>query len=149
MYEQVSDIDYFRTLVADPERIPLLEAAASLGKDAQPDLDLQEVLSNVDVQARDAGILLKIMKTNPSDPIRDLHLWMPDYNDAAIVRESWQPGSKFSPFHPLFKERLAPFSTLRFVDWTATNWTTPHTWTERTTFNHVRQSGDKNGKKRT
>jgi len=52
MYEQVSDLDYFRTLVADPEHIPLLEAAASLGKDAQPELDLQEVLSCVDVQAQ-------------------------------------------------------------------------------------------------
>jgi len=52
MYEQVSDLDYFKTLVADPENIPLLEAAASLGTDAQPGLDLQEVLSSVDMQAQ-------------------------------------------------------------------------------------------------
>ncbi|MFK7963853.1 MAG: SirB1 family protein [Burkholderiaceae bacterium] len=52
MYEQVSDLDYFKTLVADPDGIPLLEAAASLGVDAQPELDLQEVLSSVDVQAQ-------------------------------------------------------------------------------------------------
>ena len=102
--------------------------------------------ANVDVRARDAGILLKITETNPKDPIRDLHLWMPDHGDVELARKPWKPGAKFSPFHPLFKERLAPFSTLRFVDWTATNWTTAHTWKERTTYKHVRQSGDKNGK---
>lgn len=102
--------------------------------------------ANVDVKARDAGILLKIVETNPSNPIRDLHLWMPEYNGADLVRKAWHPDAEFSPFHPLFKERLAPFSTLRFVDWTATNWTTPHTWADRTTVKHVRQSGDKNGK---
>jgi regulator of sirC expression with transglutaminase-like and TPR domain len=52
MYDQVSDLTYFRTLVADPQKIPLLEAAASLAQDEYPGLDLEEVLSSVDVLAR-------------------------------------------------------------------------------------------------
>jgi regulator of sirC expression with transglutaminase-like and TPR domain len=43
-----SGMDYFRLLVADPEAIPLFEAAASIAMDADPTLDLQEVLSQFD-----------------------------------------------------------------------------------------------------
>ena len=48
MYEPIPDLAYFRLLVADPAEIPLLEAAASLGVDAYPDLDIQATLSRVD-----------------------------------------------------------------------------------------------------
>ncbi len=49
MYEQVSDLAYFRILVGDSTAIPLLETAASLAQDEYPGLDLEEVLSSVDV----------------------------------------------------------------------------------------------------
>ena len=100
--------------------------------------------ADVRVTPKHSGILLKIVAMNPADPIRDLHLWFPE--DDNINRTPWKVGDPHSPFHPLFKERLKPFSTLRLVDWTATNWTEPHSWQERTTPAHVRQSGDKNGK---
>src|SRR5262249_685365 len=32
-----------------------------------------------------------------------------------FVGQVWHPGASFSPFHPLFRERLAPFRTLRFM----------------------------------
>ena len=48
MYDQVTTLDYFRTLVADAARTPLFEAAASIAQDEHPELDLQSVLSSVD-----------------------------------------------------------------------------------------------------
>ena len=48
MHEPITDLAYFQTLVADPEQLPLLEAAASLAQDEHPRLDLQHVLSGVD-----------------------------------------------------------------------------------------------------
>jgi regulator of sirC expression with transglutaminase-like and TPR domain len=41
-------LDYFASLVADDDSIPLLEAAASIAQDEYPDLDVQQVLGDVD-----------------------------------------------------------------------------------------------------
>lgn len=43
-----STLDYFATLVAQDEGFPLLEAAAALGHDDDPQLDVQSVLDRVD-----------------------------------------------------------------------------------------------------
>jgi len=43
-----SVLDYFATLVADDESLPLTEAAVSLAQDAYPDLDLEAVLAELD-----------------------------------------------------------------------------------------------------
>jgi hypothetical protein len=40
---------------------------------------------------------------------------MPDYNGQSFVGQVWHPGANFSPFHPLFLQRLQPFGTLRFM----------------------------------
>jgi hypothetical protein len=50
-----------------------------------------------------------------ADPIRNVHVWMPDYQGQSFVGQVWQPGASFSPFHPLFLQRLKPFTTLRFM----------------------------------
>ena len=47
-YGPIPPLDYFRLLVQDPDRIPLLEAAAAIALDACPELDLQEVLLTFD-----------------------------------------------------------------------------------------------------
>jgi regulator of sirC expression with transglutaminase-like and TPR domain len=52
MFRPVPPLEYFRMLVDDPSSIPLLEAAASLGLDAHPSLDLQSSLAEVDRMAR-------------------------------------------------------------------------------------------------
>lgn len=101
--------------------------------------------ADVAVTPRDSGILVKIVESDRRDPIRSLELWMPPHAGQALPTESWDANSPFSPFHPLFVQRLAPFNTIRFVDWTATNWSTPHTWEQRTGVRE-RQSGDDNGK---
>ena len=43
-----SALDYFRTLVARDAGLPLLEAAISIAQDAQPQLDIQAVLADVE-----------------------------------------------------------------------------------------------------
>jgi regulator of sirC expression with transglutaminase-like and TPR domain len=52
MYNQVSDLAYFRILVSDAEKIPLFEAAASLAQDEYPRLDLENVLSTLEQLGR-------------------------------------------------------------------------------------------------
>lgn len=51
MYQPITDLDYFQLLISDGDAIPLLEAAASLGLDAYPRMDLQGVLARFDLLA--------------------------------------------------------------------------------------------------
>ncbi|BAN24003.1 SirB1 family protein [Caballeronia insecticola] len=65
-------LDYFSSLMADDESLPLTEAALSLAQDAYPDLDMQAVLAEIDelvVRARrripdDADVKQKIDALN-------------------------------------------------------------------------------------
>ena len=58
---------------------------------------------------------MRIDTLDPARPVRNVHVWMPDYNDQSFAGQVWRPGAGFSPFHPLFRERLAPFHTIRFI----------------------------------
>ncbi|MFM7314781.1 MAG: hypothetical protein ACKO0M_16740, partial [Cyanobium sp.] len=91
------------------------------------------------------GILLTIESTSASDPIRNIHLWMPDFQGQSFSERVWQPGSAFSPFHPLFLERLAPFRTLRFMGMQETNSSDIVHWSDRRTPAAVRQSSGAGG----
>lgn len=71
------------------------------------------VLSNVDL----------------TDPIRDIHVWMPGFEESC------------HSFHPLFLERLRPFSVLRFYPWMRIYSSTGR-WSNRASMNTARQSGD-------
>jgi hypothetical protein len=62
-----------------------------------------------------AGIQMTITSMSSADPIRNIHVWLPDYNGQSFVGQVWQPGANFSPFHPLFLQRLQGFGTLRFM----------------------------------
>ena len=55
------------------------------------------------------GIFLKIKKTNPLNPIRNIR----------VVLDGYQNIYNSVPFHPLFVEKLKPFKTIRFMPWTA------------------------------
>ena len=46
-FDSVSPLDYFASLVQSDEHFPLLEAAASLAQDEEPELDVQHVLDDV------------------------------------------------------------------------------------------------------
>lgn len=97
------------------------------------------------VTPTDSGIYLRIEETSPADPVRGLNVWMPDWNGRSFVGERWQPGAAFSPFHPLFLERLAPFETLRFMGMQETNTSDIVTWSQRRDAADVRQGSGAEG----
>ena len=57
----------------------------------------------------DNGIFIKMKKTNPLNPIRNIR----------VIIDGFQNVYTQVPFHPLFLERLKPFKTIRFMPWTA------------------------------
>ncbi len=71
------------------------------------------------VTPSDNGIYLRIDRSNPSNPVRNIKVWMPGFENAE------------SSFHPLYLERLKPFSVIRFMDWMHTNTTDIVTWSDR------------------
>jgi putative intracellular protease/amidase len=87
----------------------------------------------------DYGIGMRIMATSPADPIRNVHVWLPDYNGQSFVGQVWQPGAGFSPFHPLFLERLAPFHTLRFMQDQAIIPSQVQHWSDRRPYDYATQ----------
>jgi hypothetical protein len=99
------------------------------------------------VQPSNDGIHMKIAGMNAADPVRNVHLWMPDAGGKSFAGQVWTPGASFSPFHPQFLEKLAPFKTIRFMDWGETNLSDITTWSDRRPYDHAtQQSGDfKNG----
>ncbi|HLX01665.1 MAG TPA: tetratricopeptide repeat protein, partial [Trinickia sp.] len=54
-------LDYFSTLVADDDSLPLTEAALSLAQDAYPDFDLQGTLAEID------ELVLRLKRRLPGD----------------------------------------------------------------------------------
>ncbi|MFM8414328.1 MAG: Calx-beta domain-containing protein [Planctomycetota bacterium] len=95
--------------------------------------------ADLEVTPSDAGIALRIDATDPADPVRDIHVWMPDWQGRRFAGERWTPGAAFSPFHPLFLERLAPFDVIRFMGMQETNTSEVVTWADRRTAAAVRQ----------
>jgi hypothetical protein len=97
------------------------------------------------VTPTDDGIYLRIEETSPTDPVRDVNVWMPDWNGRSFVGERWQPGAPFSPFHPLFLERLGPFDTLRFMGMQETNTSEIVSWSQRRDATDSRQGSGPEG----
>ena len=87
----------------------------------------------VEVNPNGQGVFLQIKETNPRNPIRNIRFIMPGFEKTYQTQ----------PFHPLFLKRLAPFGTLRFMDWMATNNSEVVNWRDRTTPNSPRQTGGK------
>ena len=102
-----------------------------------------------------AGIYLGINSLSPSDPVRNIHVWMPDYNGQSFVGQVWQPptsgtgsnagASNVSPFHPLYKERLDDFGIVRFMQAQETNTSDIQTWADRRDANDSRQNSGNGG----
>lgn len=73
-YATPTALDYFASLVADDASLPLLEAAAAIGQDEHPRLDVQAVLAGVDEIAH------KLKRRIPADvvPLQRLR-WLNRY----------------------------------------------------------------------
>ena len=79
------------------------------------------------------GIRLELTRTNPQNPIRNIRLYMPGFDD-----------DEESPrFHPLFVDRLGNFSVLRFMDLQRTNDSQLQRWGQRSRPTDGTQAGPK------
>ncbi|MBM0742478.1 hypothetical protein JOY44_12770 [Phormidium sp. CLA17] len=87
----------------------------------------------VDVTIDGEGVFMKILETNPSNPIRNIRFIMPGFENTYQTQ----------PFHPVFLERLKQFSTVRFMDWAATNNSKIVNWSDRATPNSASQASGK------
>ena len=96
--------------------------------------------ADLQVTPGNGGIYLRIEETSPADPIRGLHVWMPDWQGQSFVGQRWQPGAAASPYHPLFRERLAPFGVIRFMQAQETNTSDIRSWADRRDASDIRQS---------
>ena len=75
----------------------------------------------IEVDARKGPIFLRIVETDPTDYVRDIHVIMPGFED------TWQE----NPFHPLFLARWRGIACIRFMDWMKTNGSELRSWDER------------------
>jgi hypothetical protein len=91
----------------------------------------------LNVTPGNAGIRLTI--TGMQSQITNIHVWMPDYNGQSFVGQVWQPGASFSPFHPLFLQRLSGFTTLRPIHWELGVSSQEVSWSDRRPYNYARQ----------
>ena len=87
----------------------------------------------------DKGIWMTIVETDPADPVRDVRVWMPETGGHTFVKTPWRPGDEWSPFHPLFVERLRGFAVIRFMDWAETNRTPDEEYADRRHVDDARQ----------
>jgi hypothetical protein len=78
-------------------------------------------LMQVDARPTEGPIYLQVVETNPDNPLRNIRFLLPG------TESTYQT----QPFNPVFLEKIAPFSALRFMDWMATNNATISTWSER------------------
>jgi hypothetical protein len=83
----------------------------------------------IDVKPTSAGIYLRIDRSNVADPVRDIRITMPGFENAE------------SPFHPLFLERLEPFGVIRFMDFSRTNDSQLSRWEDRPLPDDSTQAG--------
>jgi hypothetical protein len=110
--------------------------AMVLGTSTTPAGDHRALLQ---VTPGNQGIRLRLTTESTADPLRNFHVWMPDYNGQSFVGQVWQPGANFSPFHPLFLQRLSPFHTLRFMQEEDTITTQVQHWSDRRPWDYETQ----------
>ena len=68
------------------------------------------------------GIVVKIERSNPNDPIRNIR----------VIRPGFEKLYKKLIFHPMFLSQLKPFNTIRYMDFYATNSQKDQDWSNRT-----------------
>jgi len=72
------------------------------------------------VTPSNTGILMRITRSNPSDRVRNIKVWLPGFENAA------------SPFFTDFRDSLEPFDTLKFTEWQRANEGATIEWNNRT-----------------
>jgi regulator of sirC expression with transglutaminase-like and TPR domain len=94
-FEQPTPLEYFAALVADDEHFAQLEAVAAVGQAAEPDLDIQGVLAQVDALA----VRLKqriAADTAPLQRLRYLNRYFfQELGFAGNVNDYYDPGNSY------------------------------------------------------
>jgi hypothetical protein len=75
------------------------------------------------------GIVLKLLQTDPADPVRNIRFFLPNLG----------PASNPSSFNPAYLDYLQGFKVIRFMDWANTNLNDTSDWRERTRTGHATQ----------
>lgn len=81
------------------------------------------VLNVIHTTEMNNGIYYNIIRTNPSNPIRNIR----------IFEERFEKVYDTFPFHPLYIEQMKSYKTFRFMPWSNTEITQPQDWSNRTT----------------
>jgi regulator of sirC expression with transglutaminase-like and TPR domain len=95
--ENVTPLSYFKSLVETEEhgQIPLLEAAASIAQDEEPQLDIQDVLATCDALL----VRLKRRVKSAADPMRKLsvlnHFFYVDLGFSGNVNNFYAPENSY------------------------------------------------------
>ena len=85
----------------------------------------------LDVNPSNNGIYLRIDASDPNNPVRNIRIWHPGLENSD------------SAFHPVYINRLRPFSVLRFMDWARTNGSDAVHWNDRPqTTDYSQAAGD-------
>jgi len=80
----------------------------------------------------DAGLLLRITRSEPDNHVRNVRVWTPGNED-------------IEGFHPRLLELLNDVSIIRFMDWQETNSSVQVQWTDRARPTRYTQAGHDNG----
>lgn len=83
------------------------------------------------VAPANGGLLLQVKESDPTDPVRNIHVWMPGFGDGKTT------------FNPDFLERLRGFPVIRFMEWQRTNASPTIRWADRPRVEDARYSTDK------
>lgn len=86
----------------------------------------------IPVRPSDAGIALTIVRSQRSNPIRNIRMIMPGFEGIA----------QSQPFYPPFIESLKPFKVIRFMDFQHINNSVLAQWRDRKKPNFAIQSGE-------
>ncbi|HSX60383.1 MAG TPA: hypothetical protein VLF18_09305 [Tahibacter sp.] len=81
----------------------------------------------VDVDPSLGGWMMRIEEIDPTDPIRDIHVYMPGYGISGETE-----------FHPDFLKQLRNVKIVRFMDWMKTNNSTQKEFADRPKLDDVR-----------
>lgn len=76
----------------------------------------------VEVQPERGAIFLRLVETDPADPVRNIRMLMPGFTAAAAERNPW---------HPRFLERWRGVACVRFMDFQETNNSKQEHWDDR------------------
>ncbi len=83
-----------------------------------------------DVVPTSAGVLLRILRTNPTNPVRNVRVLMPGHEATYATH----------PFHTRMLANWRGFGVLRFMDWARTNDSTQVRWSDRATPSYYSQA---------